>query len=228
MSLPTFIEKQFPSRTGWEWNVEAVYEVPIVVSGKGAKEKRNLPYQYPRRRITVRIPGDRQADIVLINRWHHALRGRAIGFRVQDPTDFLSIDLDPYNGLGKVTYADTTPLDQPVVAAGDTTGYRLVKEYTIELDGTVDLTQQLPIAKPVDGTIQIANNLGVTQDPSNWTLDYETGLLQTLGGFAGTPATWGGQYDLPMRFDSGLPIDVRDHRIAEVIFELMELPRSEI
>lgn len=229
MALPSFFEKRFPLLSGWQFNVDAGYEVEIATSGQGAKEKRGLNYQYPRRKITVRIPQDKAADIILINRWHHALRGRAIGFRVQDPTDYLSIDIDPYQGMGNTTAADTTALDQPIVEVEETpTGFRLLKQYAIEIDETIFLTQDLPILKPVEGTIQIANESGVTQSPDRWLMDYSTGLLEVLGGFVGTPTTWGGQFDLPMRFNSSLPIDVNEHRIAEAVFELIELPRSEI
>jgi uncharacterized protein (TIGR02217 family) len=228
MALPSFIEQRFPSLGGWDYTVDPVYEVGVVSTGREAHEKRNLPTPYPRRRIAVRVPSDKWADIPLVNRWHHAVRGRAVGFRVKDPSDFLSIDIGANQTIDQPTAAMCGPADQPLEEIEETPGgFRLVKDYTVWIDATVNLTQRLPIIKPVVDTIRVANHLGAEQPASSWTIDYTRGVLQPLEAFVGTPATWGGQYDLPMRFNSSTPIDVREHRLSEVIFELIELPRGD-
>jgi uncharacterized protein (TIGR02217 family) len=228
MTLPAFIEKRFPALTGWEYTVDPVYDVGEVGTGRDAHEKRNLATHYPRRRIAVRVPSDKWADIPLVNRWHHATRGRAVGFRVKDPTDFLSIDVEALQTIDVPTAAHCSPTDQPLEEIEETPGgFRLVKDYTVEIESTVVLTQRLPIIKPVPDTIRVANNVGVEQPPERWTIDYTRGVLQPLETFVGTPASWGGQYDLPMRFNSSVPVDVREHRLCETVFELIELPRGD-
>lgn len=223
MSLPDFIDSpRFPLLQGWDFDVEPDYRVDVVPRGLG-HEQRNAPSQYPRRRITVRIPSDKFSDIPAINRWHHALRGRLIGFRVQDPTDFLSVDLDAYEGLGVMTHANCTPLDQPLTPSLTSPGsYQMLKRYRLVGDSS-NLDQNLPIVKPVANTIRVANEVGAEQIASRWDLDETRGIITPVTGFVGTPTTWGGQFDLPMRFDSGLPIVVRDMRIAEVSFVLLEI-----
>lgn len=223
MPLPFFIEKRFPSLLGWTFAVDTTYDVKIVTSGQ--RELRNLPVSYPRRRITVSVPADKWADYREVKRWYHALRGPAVGFRVLDPTDFLSIEIDAFKDLGVVDHTATGPLDQPIVALGGGQ-YQLVKRYEEVIDGSVELTQDLPILKPVEGTIRVANGGGAEQASSRWLLNYSTGILVPTGEFSGTPTTWGGQYDVPMRFASSLPINVEEHMIKPEAFDLLELPRA--
>lgn len=221
--LPDFIESpHFPLLQGWEFDVEPDYRVDVVPRGTGY-EQRNASSQYPKRRITVRVPADKFADIPVINRWHHAVRGKLIGFRVQDPTDFLSLELDGYDGVGVMTWEQCTALDQPLTASTAYPGsYQIIKRYRLEGDFT-NLDQNLPVYKPYPGRIRVANDSGVEQDAETWDLDTEKGLVTPATGFIGTPLTWGGQFDLPMRFDSGLPIVVRDMLINEVTFVLYEI-----
>lgn len=226
--LPKFIESRFPSLTGWDYSSEASYQVGIAESGQGARENRNLPTPYPRRRITVRIAPDKEGDMSMVKRWHHALRGSAVGFRVMDPTDFLSVDMEQFQSVDTFTAALCTALDQPLEEIEETPGgFQLVKQYTVEIADIEDLTQRLPILKPVQGTILVANHLGQVQPPDRWVIDYTRGILQPGGGFVGTPYTWGGQYDVPMRFNSPLPVEMTEHRFAGTTFELLELPRGD-
>lgn len=226
MTLPSFIDSpRFPNLLGWEYTVEPLYEVDIVPRGRG-HEQRNLSALYPRRRITVRIPQDKIADIVQINKWHHAVRGKFIGFRVQDPTDYLSIDLQPYDSIGTDQLSQTAATDQPLAESTTSPGlYRLIKRYRLAGD-FANLDQELPILKPVVATIKVANTLGDEQPAESWEIDEETGLLEPHTAFTGTPGFWGGQFDLPMRFESGLPIDVRNMMIDEASFALIEVPRA--
>lgn len=223
MTLPSFIESpRFPSLLGWEYSVEPLYMVDVIMRGQ-LFERRNLAAVYPRRRLTITIPPDKEADIILLNRWHHAVRGKLIGFRVLDPTDYLSIDLDNYLGISETAVEACTANDQPLAELTSSPGsFQLIKRY--RLDGLVeDLDQELPIVKPVASTIKIANTLGDEQDAATWDLDEETGIVEAGTGFVGTPGFWGGQFDLPMRFETGLPMDVRDMRIAGASFSLLEL-----
>ena len=50
------------------------------------------------------------------------------------------------------------------------------------------------------------------------TVDYTTGLV--TGGAGGT---WGGEFDVPVRFDSGFPVEISNQRIESVTFALQEL-----
>jgi len=84
-------------------------------------------------------------------------------------------------------------------------------------------TQTRYVSKPVQGTIRVANTLGQEQASSRWSIDYTTGLLTPNGSFSGTPGSWGGEFDVPVRFNSEFPIQLIDHEIQSVQFTLMEL-----
>lgn len=222
MAIPDFIERpRFELLRGWLYDPQPEYVVRINPRGNFG-EKRNLDTVYPRVRIPVTIPRERVADIPLIRRWYHVARSRAVGFRVQDPTDYLSTEIGFDAGDG--TYPQPTALDQPLVEAPEGSGarFQMFRQYVIG-EGSFVHTQERPIYKPVAGTIKVANELAQEQAENRWSLDDTTGIITIGPGFVGTPTTWGGQFDIPVRFDSELPLHVEDFRLDEVTFELIEL-----
>lgn len=108
----------------------------------------------------------------------------------------------------KSCFVNETPtsIDQPLVAVD--AGHQLVKRYQF---GSLTLNRY--IYKPVLGTVTFTGG---------GSLDYSTGLV--TGGAGGT---WGGEFDLPMRFDSTFPIEIVSQRIQSVQFALSELRLSE-
>jgi len=218
MPVVPFIEMRLEVPRGWIYDVEEVYDVTIVQRGKA--ESRNLNAEYPKIRISVTIPRDRVADIPYVRRFYRVCKGRTTGFRVRDPSDYLSTD------LGYISSDDdpaVTATDQPLIEDEDSPDhYRLVKQYTIG-EGSNSLAEYRYITKPVEGQIIVANDLGDEQPSTRWSLDYTTGVLIPNEQFVGTPAWWGGQFDVPMRFDSELPRRVEDFRIDEASFSLMEI-----
>lgn len=222
MPLPTFIERpRFDLPRGWLYDVQAEDDVEIVRRGK-ERERRNLYSDRAITRISVTIPRDRVSDIALIRSWHRVARSRLIGFRVQDPSDYMTTQL---GYAVDASDPQPTPLDQPLIEAEEGSGVRfqLYRQYAIG-EGSSFIARERPIYKPVASTIRVANELGDEQPPNRWTLDDTTGVLTVGVGFVGIPTTWGGQFDLPMRFDSPLPLRVEDFRIDETSFELIELP----
>ena len=218
MSIPAFIESpRLELPRGWVYDVGPDYDVSIIRRGRG-RERRNLNADYPRVRIRVMILRDRVSDILSIRNFYHAVRGRAVGFRVQDPTDYLSTQ------VGCIVDDESpqpSPTDQPLIHIEDN-DYQLVKQYVIG-EGSLTTIQERPIVKPVVGKIRVANEFGVEQPAESWVLDYTTGIVTPLPGFVGVPTFWGGEFDTPMRFDSPLPLRVQDFRIDETSFELLEL-----
>lgn len=223
MAIESFIETpRFPLLRGWLHDVDLDDNVDIVKRGR-TREQRNVAAEYPLVRISVQIPRERAADIPYIYRFYRVMRGRATGFRVQDPSDYLSTD------QGYSTYQeDPQPAftDQPLVEVDGSSGtqFQLYKEYRIGDDFTTGLIELRIIRKPVAGTIKIGNHLGAEQAGGLWSLDTTTGILTVLPGFVGVPTTWGGEFDIACRFDSGLPRRVEDFRLDETSFVLKELP----
>jgi uncharacterized protein (TIGR02217 family) len=232
-SLPTFIESpRFVPAPQWDCDYQPDFGT-VVIRRASARERRYLPSEFYIGKLTITIPDDRLADVFYLRRLYRAVRGKTIGFRVQNPEDYLSCDVyDPILG----TTGIPTPLDQPLVLLSGTAGadgstYQLTKEYAIGSTGTGDkLAYDKLVVKPVNAAsvagafpLQIANDSGDTADPSTWSCDYTTGII-TVTGFTGTPSTWGGQYDTVMRFDSPLVTHVENGIVTALNFDLVEYP----
>jgi uncharacterized protein (TIGR02217 family) len=111
-----------------------------------------------------------------------------------------------------------TALDQPLQAItldDSSTAYQLTKAYTVD-----PITQLREITQPVGSTILIANDSGAAQ--TDFTLDESTGLLKPGETFTGTPHSWGGEFNVPVRFDSELDTQIVDKQIQSVTFRLTE------
>lgn len=221
MPLPQSIESpRFELLRGWTYNIEPMFDVDIAPQGRYG-ELVNLSTRYPRIRFDVTIPEDKQADIPLIYRWYMVVRKSAIPFRVRNPTDYLST-VDGFHVENELL--QPTALDQPLrVIEGTEPTYQLFKQYLIGDDFTIEHAMERPIFKPVAGTILVANELGELQPANRWQLDTSTGILTPELTFEGTPTTWGGEFDTPVRFDSTLPLRMQDWRV-NTSFVLVEKP----
>ena len=135
------------------------------------------------------------SDTELILEFFHVMRGRGGYFRFRDPSDYQSAAF----GVA------ISSVDQPLVEVVDDPGtYQLVKRYT-----SGGSTQDREIYKPIGSTVVVANDSAVEQDPGDWSLDEATGILTPGGGFSGTPATWGGEFDVEVRFrEDALDVEI--------------------
>lgn len=150
-----------------------------------------------------------QADIEEVMQFFWAIAGESIVFRFKDWSDFKSCNLDD----------DPLPTDQPFTfVAGSPGGYRLAKLYT-----TAGLQEYRKITRPKADTIRVANELGVEQAASRWTLDEATGLLTPGGTFSGVPTTWGGEFYVPVAFDEGgTQFEITSHEVLSATVTLLE------
>lgn len=195
------------------FNAQPDYDVSInrTVS---ARERRNRNWERSLATYNLRVGPRKEEEIQELLEFWHALGGAECGFRFKDWADFKSCRV----------HQDATALDQELVLiAGSPGGYQLTKTYTFG-----PRTQIRKILKPVDGTILIANNGTVLNEGSQYVLDYTTGLLTLFVAPAG-PITWGGEFDVPVRFNSPFPVELVDYKIESVSFELIELrdPQNE-
>jgi uncharacterized protein (TIGR02217 family) len=205
----TFLEDRFPRPPKLGYVSIPRYDVEITTDSAGGEE-RNRNWSRPLHEYSFTCAA-LDIDIGEIIEFYHAVGGRAYGFRFRDWNDYLSCR------LGQTP----TATDQPAVALTATT-FQLVKDYTRGA-----LTQRREIRKPVAGTILVAAG-GVPQ-PSGWTLSASTGVI-TFDEAPSGAVTWGGEFDVPVRFDSDLPIDLNfrseDGRyVQSVQFTLKELRR---
>jgi uncharacterized protein (TIGR02217 family) len=208
--MPDFLESpRFPGCPRLGLVSDPEYSVTPVRTA-GGWETRNLNWAQPLTRVTITVgPGDRLADDIqeLLEFWH-AVGGSAMGFRYKDWSDYKSCRIG------------NTPSqhDQPLVwIAGDT--YQLTKRYTAGAQ-----SRDRAIRKPVAGTILIDDDGVLKTETTDYTVDYTTGIV-TLNF---TPVstgdlTWGGEYDIPVRFDSGFPVEQLLRTMQSVSFTLQEI-----
>lgn len=197
---------EFPKCPSYGFSVQPVYLVKVVSREQGY-ERVDRRWARALHSYTSVPMGDRdEADIYAILTFWHAMGGMKTTFIVKDYTDFKSCQVQQ----------TADELDQPLVFVS--TGlYRLVKRYK---SGT--LTQDREITCPLGSTITIANTLGALQDAAHYTVDENTGLLKVLAGFVGTPGTWGGEFNVPVRFNSELQVELSNKAIQNLSFSLME------
>lgn len=152
----------------------------------------------------------REDNEVIIN-FFYARRGRLIGFRFRDWSDF------------QIEALDGTP--QVVgVGNGSDVQFQLRKTYQ-DIAGSFDRF----ILKPVDGTVRVFLD---TVETTDFTLDIDTGVLSlNTAPAVGVFVQVTGEFDVPVRFDTDdLDIDVEFFQNQAVpsidIIELLIEPTS--
>jgi uncharacterized protein (TIGR02217 family) len=189
------------------------YSVTISTAASGI-EHRNRNWLRPLSTYAFTIGPSSDDELVeeLIEFWH-AMGGTECGFRFRDYSDFKSCR----------KLRTPTRLDQLVIPNPDSPGgYQLQKAYTF---GT--RTQSRDILKPIQGTILVADNGVLKTEGAHYMLDYATGLLTLSFSPAGL-LTWGGEFDVPVRFDSDFPVEIQQARVESVSFQLRELRVAEL
>lgn len=198
----------FPACPSYGFNAQPQYLVKINPRD-GGFERVDKRWTRPLSVYTAVPIGERdEADVQAILNFWHALGGRATSFLIKDWTDFKSCPVQ----------SAVSAVDQPVETVtllDSTTAYQLTKVYTVG-----SLTQIREITQPVASTVIVANESGVVQ--TDYTLDESSGLLKPGSDFTGTPTSWGGEFNVPVRFDSELSMQVVDKQIQSVTFTLRE------
>lgn len=205
--------EDFPECPSYGFTTQPQYLVKIVAR-EGGYERADLRWARPMVWFTAVPVGPRdEGDIQNILAFWHAVGGRTTPFRFKDWSDYKSCFAGD----------DITALDQLIfdVGAGSDGNevYKLVKEYFIPTSETI---QDREITQPIGSTILIANDSGDVQDSSTWTLDETSGLLVLGDGFVGVPSTWGGEFMVPVRFNSELDLNLVDKQMQSVQFQLIE------
>lgn len=199
----------FPDCSTYGFTSEPRYLVKIV-QREGGYERRDRKWSRPLHMYTAVPTGERRSSEMqdLLYFWH-AMGGRSSRFRFKDWADYKSCQVDE----------DVSAFDQPFeFVAGSPGGYRMLKQYTY---GSV--TQEREIIHPKGSSIAVANQLGVVQSPSSYTVEEDTGFVVPGGGFSGTPNSWGGEFYVPARFDSEFSVEITNFKIHNIQFTVCEL-----
>lgn len=197
----------FPECPGYGFTAQPQYLVNIV-RRDGGYERSDRRWSRPLNTYNAVPMGPRDEAVIqnILYFWH-AMGGMATVFAFKDWTDYKSCP----------TWGTPAATDCPLVAVSldSGTAYQLTKEYTV---GALHGFRE--IYKPVGSTILVANADGDAQ--TDWLVDQDTGLLKPGGSFVGTPTTWGGEFNIPVRFNSNLAAQIADKQMQSAEFSLCE------
>lgn len=190
----SFIDTRFPTDISYGSKGGPGYSTLVVVSDSG-NEERVARWQNPKRQYDVRYGIKSREQMYAVIELYTSVQGALNGFRYKDWVDYNSSLYGHRVPEGPTD--NTTPIDQ-VLGTGDgaTTQFQLAKVYTF---GSTTRTRN--ITKPVDGSISIA----IDGTPSvAFGLDATTGII-TFDSVPddGAALTWGGEFDVPVRFGKG-------------------------
>jgi uncharacterized protein (TIGR02217 family) len=210
-----FIEDPpFPACASFGFTSEPMYSVTPIERASGV-ETRNRNWSRPLHRYTATVGPRVEADIAEALEFWHAVGGTAYGFRFHDAVDYKSCRINE----------TVSPLDQPLIVDPSISPevYQLTKRYVLGSH-----YQSREIYKPIIGTIRIADAGVEKLEGTDWSLDYATGLVTLNFVPANSPGdlTWGGEFHVPVRFDSEFPVEIQNRRIQSVSFTLRELRRA--
>lgn len=173
----SFVETQFPNDISFGATGGAMYSTDIVETF-GGHEQRNINWSESRGMWNVAHGVKTAVQLAALIAFFRARRGKAIGFRFKDWSDYSASS--QIIGTGN----------------GSKTAFQLVKSYTSG-GVTVDRT----ITKPVSGTIQIYKD-GVLQG-SGYTASTTTGIVTfSVAPANGVVITANFEFDVPVRFDT--------------------------
>lgn len=207
--ITTTLFEEFPTCPTYGFTSQPDYLVKIT-QREGGYERRDRKWSQALHTYDGVPLGDRpQADIEAIVNFWHAMGGMAEKFRFKDWADYSSGPLD----------MDTTPLDQPIIIGdGSPSQFQLNKQYLVGSKIT-----NRTIQFPNGATIRVANEAGIEQASSAWTLEEDTGILTPNGGFVGTPNSWGGEFFVPCRFNGPLKVEISNFKILTLSVSIIEV-----
>ena len=173
-----FIEVAFPSDIAYGSSGGPEYSTDIVIT-HGGYEQRNVNWSQARAKYNVAHGVKTQSQLDALIVFFRARKGRAVGFRFKDWSDY------------KVT--------AQVIGTGNgtNTAFQLVKAY---ISGGI--TETRTITKPVVGTVNVYI-AGVLQTSTAYALDTTTGIITfTTAPASSAIITADFQFDVPARFDT--------------------------
>lgn len=175
----SFVEIRFPEDISYGSSGGPSFSTDIVINHSGY-ENRNSNWSNPLAAYNVIHAVKTQVQLDEIIHFFRARKGRAVGFRFKDWSD--------YQASGSV-------LGQ---GDGSITDFQLVKNYS-----NGGITVQRAIKKPVESSYSIFINSVLQNDTTDYTLDLTTGIISFM-----VPPSNGAiisadfEFDVPVRFDT--------------------------
>jgi uncharacterized protein (TIGR02217 family) len=172
--MTSFSEARFPTDIAYGMAGGPEYSTDVVIMASGF-EQRNVNWQAARGRYNVAHGVKTEAQLTQIIAFFRAHRGKAIGFRFKDWTDYV--------GQGEVLG----------VGDGKTQDFQLIKHYAA---GTAH-TQRV-IVKPAPGTVKLA-----LPPELRFEVDYTSGMVHFVTPPPPELVIKADfEFDIPVRFDT--------------------------
>ena len=173
-----FIETQFPSDISYGATGGPSYSTDVVTMFSG-HEQRNSNWKHARAKYNIATGVKTEAQWQELIAFFRTCKGKAIGFRFKDWSDY------------------SAKAQQIDVGNGIKTEFQLVKTYTSE-----DRAVTREIKKPVAETIRVYSNNNL-RGTANYSVDHTTGIVTfTEAPDAGVIIIADFEFDVPVRFDT--------------------------
>jgi uncharacterized protein (TIGR02217 family) len=175
-----FLEISFPSDISYGSTGGTEYLTTVLVTSDG-QEQRYSKWQKPRRRYNVIHGVKNAAQMEELITFFHICRGRAVGFRFKDWSDF-------------------TASKQPLLpVANSSNKFQLCKTYTL---GNNNITRV--ITKPVSATLVMEYQEKVLIANQDYEVDCATGIITVKGEYQQPTLKASFEFDVPVRFDNDI------------------------
>lgn len=177
----SFVETQFPVEISYGAVGGPRFSTDIV-RNFGGYEQRNINWSFPLGEWNVAHGVKTPAQLDALQAFFWARKGRAVGFRFKDWSDY------------EVTAGNIGTGD------GSTAAFQLRKQYT---SGGVTINRS--IVKPVSGSLVVYVNGSQKTAGTHYNADFTTGIVTFTGGnipTSGQVITADFAFDVPARFDT--------------------------
>jgi uncharacterized protein (TIGR02217 family) len=210
-----FLESpRFPDNISYGSSGGPMYKTEVVTVYSGF-EYNNISWEESRHKYDASMGVRSEGELSQLIKFFHVTRGKGHRFRYKDWSDYKACDLD-----------ETSAFNDMVFGTGDsvTTEFQLIKVYDMGSMIGVSYNQR-DIKKPVQGTILIGVNGILQTETTDYSIDYTTGIVTFVSPPAnGVPITWGGEFDVPCRFDTDeLPLSLDFYGYASGSVPIIEV-----
>jgi uncharacterized protein (TIGR02217 family) len=195
MTIAVFAEVQFPPAISAGAKGGPGFNTTVTMLASGV-ESRNINWSRERARYDVSTGMRTASDFHAYQSFFYARRGKAVGFRFKDWSDYRC----PY---WRNTAGDTDALQTMFTTNGSTATFQLTKTYS-DAGGSFSRS----IVKIVTGSLIVLNN-GVLMTAGTGATQYQvavnTGIVtlgSTVAATTGHLITAAFEFDVPARFDS--------------------------
>lgn len=188
MTVPTFINVRLNDSIEQGATGGPDFLTTVMALNNG-KEKRNGEWQYPRQAWDISYGIQSKEDFAEIEAMFFIARGRLVGFRFKDWSDYQIGDAERYVAAAAQSIGTG--------AAGNQV-FQCYKQYTL---GPYNF--QRKITRLVTDTLKVYLNGTLKTETADYTVDYDTGLITFVSAPAdGVVVSISTEFDVPVRFDS--------------------------